>query len=183
MSPPVILYRFKIQLSDVERSKYEDLDFRLAMHPSESHAFLISRMFAFILNHQEGLEFSAKGLADPEEPCISMPSDRGGLALWLEVGSPSARRLHKAAKAAAQVKVYTYKNPEALLREIEAEGVHNAHKLEIFSLEPQFLSKLEEMLERENNWSIIHDEGSLNVSIGEECVAGELRRHRVGARK
>lgn len=174
------LYRFKISLSDVDRSVYEELDFRLAMHPSESHAFLLSRMLAYALNVQPGLEFSLKGLAEPDEPCLSMPSDRGGLALWIEVGNPSARRLHKAAKAAARVMVYTYKNPQALLKEIAAEGVHNAEKLEIYSLEPEFLSGLQERLKKENNWSVIHNEGSLTVNIGEESLAGDLRRHFAG---
>jgi len=179
VSPPVQLFRFKIQLSDVTRGKYEELDFRLAQHPSESGAFLLSRMFAYVLNVEPGLEFSSKGLAEPDEPCLSSKSDRGGLALWLEVGSPSARRLHKASKAAAQVKVYTYKNPEALLKEIASEGVHNSHKLEVYSLEPAFLSVLEEQLKKENNWSVMHDEGSLTVNIGEESFAGELKRHAV----
>lgn len=177
MSPPVQLFRFQLSLSDIDRGAYEELDFRLAMHPSESHAFLLTRMLAYALNVQPGLEFSAKGLAEPDEPCLSMPSDRGGLALWIEVGSPSARRLHKASKAAAQVKVYTYKNPEALLREIEAEGVHNAAKLEIFSLAPDFLEQLQARLAKDNSWAVIHNEGSLTVNIGEESMAGELRRH------
>ncbi len=138
-------------------------------------------MFAYVLNAQSGLEFSAKGLAEPDEPCLSMKSERGGLALWIEVGSPSARRLHKASKAAARVLVYTYKNPDALLREIEAEGVHNAQKLEIFSLDPAFLGLLETELKKDNSWGVMHDEGSLNVNIGEESFTCELKRHVVKA--
>ncbi len=179
MAPPVNLYRFKIQLSDVTRGVYEELDFRLAQHPSETPAFLLSRMFAYVLNVQPGLEFSTKGLAEPDEPCLSMKSDRGGLALWIEIGSPSARRLHKAAKASAKLLVYTYKNPAALVKEIEAEGVHNAQKLELYSFAPGFLDQLEALLEKDNEWSVMHDEGSLTVNIGDESIAGELVRHQV----
>lgn len=179
MAPPVNLYRFRIDLADVTRGTYDTLDFRLAQHPSESAAFLLTRMLAYALNVQPGLEFSSKGLAEPDEPCLSMPSERGGLALWIEVGNPSARRLHKAAKAAARVVVLTYKNPAPLLKEIRAEGVHNAEKLEIFSIEPAFLASLEARLVKDNEWSVLHDEGTLTVSVGDESFACELARHQV----
>jgi hypothetical protein len=66
------------------------------------------------------------------------------------------------------VVVLTYKNPAPLLEEIRAEGVHNAEKLEIFSLEPAFLASLDERLAKDNEWNVLHDEGTLTVSVGDE---------------
>jgi uncharacterized protein YaeQ len=179
MAVGVSLYRFKINLSDVDRNLYEQLDFRLAMHPSETHNFLISRMLAYVLNIQDGLVFSAAGLAEPDEPCLSMPDPRGGLGLWIEIGSPSARRLHKAAKAATKVKVYTYKNPAALVKEIVTEKVYNQERIEIFSLSLEFLERLGLALEKDNSWDVMHNEGSLTVNIGDISEAGELTRHQI----
>jgi uncharacterized protein YaeQ len=159
----------------VDRSVYEKLDLRLAQHASESTAFLLTRMLAYALNVQDGLSFSAEGLADPDEPCISREAERGGKALWIEVGSPSARRLHKAAKAANVVKVYTYKNPEPLLREIQMGDVYRGNKIEVFALDPEFLAELEKVLERDNEWELFHDQGSLLVSVKGEAYEGELR--------
>ncbi len=51
MSQGTVLYRFRLHLSDVDRSVYEELDFRLALHPSESLAFLLTRMLAYALNY------------------------------------------------------------------------------------------------------------------------------------
>ncbi len=183
MSVGTQLYRFRIQLSDVDRSVYDELDFRLAQHPSESRAFLLTRMFAYCLNLEPGLAFSAEGLCEPDDPCLSSDHPRGGKDLWIEVGNPSARRLHKAAKAAQRVKVYTYKNPEALLREIETGDVHRADQIEIFSFAPEFLASLEEILARDNQWNILRDQGALTVSVGEEVFLGELTPHPVGARR
>lgn len=176
------LFRFRIELSDIDRSVYETLDFRLAQHPSESIPFLLTRAIAYSLNVEPGLEFSPQGLCEPDDPCISSEDPRGGKKLWIEVGNPSGRRLHKAAKASKLVKVYTYKNPEPLLREMVAEKVHNAERIEVFSLAEDFLAALEQVLERDNEWSLVHDQGSLLVSIGEETIQGGLGLHSVAGR-
>lgn len=169
------IFRFRIDLSDIDRAVYETLDFRLAQHPSESISFLLTRMLAYALNVEAGIEFSAKGLGDPDAPCISSEDPRGGKNLWIEIGNPSARRLHKASKAAKKVKVYTYKNPEAFLRECEKEKVHNLDQIEIFSLKPEFLEDLEQALTRNNEWSVMRDQESITVNIGEESYSGELK--------
>jgi uncharacterized protein YaeQ len=174
MSQGSVLYRFRINVSDVDRSVYERLDLRLARHASESTAFLLTRLLAYALNVQEGLSFSAEGLADPDEPCISCEAERGGKALWIEVGSPSARRLHKAAKASDAVKVYTYRNPDSLLREIQAGEVHRGNKIEVYAFAPEFLDALEAQLERDNEWELFRDQGSLLVSMKGESIAGDL---------
>jgi uncharacterized protein YaeQ len=109
--PAVTLYRFRIELSDLDRSVYDSLDFRVAMHPSETNDFLITRVLAYALNWQEGLEFSAGGLHEAEEPAMKVAGRHGTTALSIEIGNPSAKRLHKNAKAADAIKVYTYKDP------------------------------------------------------------------------
>lgn len=176
MSQGSVLFRFQLDVSDVDRSFYEKLDFRLAQHASESLPFLLTRMLAYALSIEEGLAFSAKGLADPDEPCLSSEDPRGGKKLWIEVGNPSARRLHKAAKAAKLVKVFTYKNPDLLLREMEGEKIHKSEQIEIYALDPALLEHLAGVLERDNAWSIYRDQESLLVSAGESSFASELRR-------
>jgi uncharacterized protein YaeQ len=138
-------------------------------------------MIAYVLNVDDGLVFSAAGLGEPDEPCLSRPDPRGGLALWIEIGSPSARRLHKAAKASTKVKVYTYKNPIPLVKEIIADRVYNLERIELYSLSPEFLEKLEAAMEKDNSWDLIHTEGSLTINIGEESYAGELLRVEIRA--
>jgi uncharacterized protein YaeQ len=172
----IALYRFQINLSDVDRGCYERLDFRLMQHPSENLAFLLTRMLAYALNYQDGLAFSAEGLCNPDDPCLAKPDPKGGMALWIEVGNPSARRLHKAAKAASKVRVYTYKNPQPLLEEVAREKVYNSERIELFAVEPAFLDKLEALLARDNEWDVMHNEGSLTVNVGDISEATELRR-------
>lgn len=175
--PSTTLYRFHIALSDIDQGVYKNLDLRLAMHPSESNAYLMTRLLAFVLNDREFLAFSPEGLGDPDAPGISATTPNGEILLWIEIGNPSARKLHKAAKAAKQVMVYTYKDPETLLKEIRGNKVHRAESIRIFSLDPKFLESLAGRLERKNEWGIVHHEKGLDVSIGEDSLVSELREH------
>jgi uncharacterized protein YaeQ len=179
MALPSTLFRFRIELSDIDRGVYEPLDFRVAMHPSESPLYLISRVLAFALNAQQDLEFSPQGLGDPDVPCLRVADPRGGTKLWIEIGSPSARRLHMAAKAAQKVRIYTYKDPKVLMEEINSSDIHRVEQLDIFSFAPEFLQRLVDRLGRNNEWSLVHTEGSLTVNFGNESEQGEIRQHSV----
>jgi uncharacterized protein YaeQ len=176
---PSTLYRFKISLSDVDRGVYEELDLRVAMHPSENEDYLLTRVLAYALNFEDGLEFS-QGLCVPDEPAIRIPDPmNGGVLKWIDIGNPAAKRLHKASKAARSVRVYTYKDPENLKREAAGESIHRAGEIEVFSLDPRFLKQLAAILKRDNSWGVIHDEGELAVTVGEQSFATTLGKHRL----
>ena len=172
------LYRFRIDVSDVDRGFYEALDFRAALHPSEGLPYLVTRVLAYALNFREGLVFSPGGLSDPDAPCMKVDAASGGIDLWIEIGNPSARKLHKASKAANLVRVYTYKDPALLMADIAAEKVHKADSLENFSLDPRFLEKLIDGLEKDNAWNLMVSEGNLVLSFGTNRVEqSEVKRH------
>lgn len=152
MANPSTLYRFKISVSDIDRGVYESLDLRVAKHPSETEVFLITRVLAYALNfkdREDGLEFS-QGIATPDEPAIRRLDGNGGIALWIDIGNPTARRLNKASKAARAVRIYTYKDPELLKREATSERIYNSEEIEIFALAPVLLSALGRTLSRDN---------------------------------
>lgn len=177
MALTVTLYRFQIDLSDITRGVYETLDFRVAQHPSEALPYLLTRVLAYVLNIQEGLTFAPTGLHDPDAAAISIDSPNGGQQLLIEIGSPSARKLHKATKSARVVKVYTYKNPASLIAEIREGKVHRAGDIEVFSLAAGFLDELGQLLKRDNRWAILVDDGVISVQVGEGSVSGELGYH------
>lgn len=171
-----MLYRFQIELSDIDRGVYESLDFRAALHPSEASSYLLSRVLAFALAYEERIEFSPGGLGDPEAPALRVMGVHTDVNLWIEIGNPSVRKLHKAGKTAKKVMVFTYKNPEVLLNEIKTNDVHRADQLEIYAFDPKFLDNLEKHLDKNNRWSILHQQGQIDVNIGSETITGEVRR-------
>ena len=177
------LFRFRIDLSDVDRSVYESLDFRIAQHPSENSEYLLTRVLAYVLNIEDGLEFSPGGLSDPNQPAIVAASGPGEIRVWIEIGNPSAKKLHRAAKSARVVRVYTYKDPDLLVADIQANKVYNADRIEIFSFAPKFLGRLAETLARDNSWNVIFSDGSLTITTGEFSETIEIARHSVGSAK
>jgi uncharacterized protein YaeQ len=170
------LYRFKLEVSDIEREFYDSLDVRVAMHPSESEPFLLTRVIAYALNYESGLEFT-NGLATPDDPALKLLGQNGNIALWIDIGNPSARRLHKAAKASERVRIYTYKDPENLKREVSGESIHQAEDIEVFALDSKFIESLAKLLKRDNSWAILYNEGELVVSVGEESLVSSVSKH------
>ena len=176
MAPSTTLYRFRIDLSDVDRGLYEHLDFRIAQHPSENDLFTLTRMLAFCLNSQEGLEFSSAGLSDPDGPCLFINHPNGRTILWIEVGNPSSRKLHKASKAADTVKVYTYKNPELILREAKSQDIHRADRIQIYAFDPNFLERLSKQLVKDVRWSVLLNDNVLTVGTAATSEQCDIRR-------
>ena len=176
------LYKFQIELADIHRAVYRTLEFRTGRHPSESMPYFLTRVLAYVLNYEEDLSFAPTGLHDPDAAAIGVPDHSGGFRTLIEIGNPSARKLHKATKAAQTVKVYTYKSPKSLLEEIVSEKVHRGSEVEIFSLSPSFLAELELLLKTNNRWDIVYNEETVSVQVGEIGVTGELTAHHLETR-
>jgi uncharacterized protein YaeQ len=164
MALSATIRRFHLSVSDVDRAVYETLEFQVAQHPSESEPYLVTRVLAMALEHREGLVFG-RGLSNPEEPGLSAPSEHGGVALWIEIGQPSAARLHKITKQADDVRVYSHKKVEGLIAELDAESVHRREEITIIAFEPSFLDGLCERLTRNNTWELFRTDGVVYLTV------------------
>jgi len=173
-----VIYRFQIELSDIDRSVYETLDFRVAQHPSEHMPYLLSRVLAYILNAQEDLAFSATGLHDPDAAAISIPDSFGGFKLLIEIGSPSARKLHKATKVSKAVKVYIYKTPEKFMNDLREVKIHRVDEIDFYSFSANFLEELSLVIKRDNRWDVLFNDGRITVQTGESAISDELSTHK-----
>jgi uncharacterized protein YaeQ len=174
-----MLHRFTIELSDIDRGIYETLDFRIAQHPSEIASYLLTRALAYALSYQDGLEFSPMGLSDPDAPALLALGQHNAIDLWIEIGNASSRKLHKAAKSAQIVRVYTYKSAEVLIADIKANAVHRADDLEIYAFDEKFITSLEKLLEKNNRWSLVIQQNQLDLSINGNSIVTEVRQYKV----
>jgi uncharacterized protein YaeQ len=157
--------RFEISLADADRGVYQELDLRVAQHPSESATYLVARVLARALEHADGMEFG-RGVSSDDEPAIWRHDLRGDLLAWIEVGSPSPERLHKANKRAPRVAVYTWRDPEGLAAELAERAVHRAEAIEVFGLDPGFLDAVAAGLDRNNRWELSVSGGALFLAAG-----------------
>src|SRR5688572_19353902 len=168
-------YRFRVQLSHVDRSIYEALDVRMARHPSETERHLLARLFAFCAYHEEHLEFSKGGLSSPDEPALAKRTLDGRAELAIEIGTPSEERLHKASKAWPRVVVVTHNDPKLL--KLSSDRVHKLDQIEIVALTPQFLDEVATHVgDRGAELELTITEGTLYVTINGATITGALER-------
>ncbi|MBX3252008.1 MAG: YaeQ family protein [Myxococcales bacterium] len=174
------MYRVQIELSDVERGVYESLDLRVARHPSENERRMLARVLAYALQYEEGIDFG-RGLSTAEDPAVWIKDLRGDVKAWIEVGQPSAERLHRASKLGARTLVYTYGDPSMLLRELDKAVVHRREEIEVWELPRELLDALERDLERHERWGLTVSEGALYLSRDGATLEGALVRHPLSA--
>ncbi|HEX4499335.1 MAG TPA: YaeQ family protein [Thermoanaerobaculia bacterium] len=176
------IYNFDVELADADRGVYETLPIRAALHPSETEEYLWTRVLAYCLEYEPDIAFS-KGLSDGDEPALWVrdPVDpTGRVKAWIEVGTPDAARLHKAAKAADRVVVYTHKDPHSLLRRLEGERIHRGEEIPIFAVDRQLLADLVELLDRRLKVQLSVTGGSLYVDVAGKSLSGVVTEHRIG---
>ncbi len=173
------VFHVKIDLSDIDRGVYEQLDLRVARHPSESMRYMLTRVIAYCLSYEEGISFS-KGLSTAEESALWVRDLRGDLQAIIEVGTPSAERLHKASKSVGRVIVYTQHDPALLKRAMTKKVVHRVEEIEVYEIPPRFLDALEALVERTSDWSMVRQEGQLYITVGDASVNTEVVRHGLG---
>jgi uncharacterized protein YaeQ len=169
------LYNFNIDLADADRGVYEPLELRVARHPSEGEEYFLTRVLAYCLEYTAGIAFS-NGLFEPDEPTIAVRDLTGLLKVWIDVGAPEAPRLHRAAKAAPRVVVYTHKDPAPWIARLTGERIHRADSLELYALDREWLATLVQRLVRRMSFSLTVSEQTVYLSMGEETLSSVVQR-------
>jgi uncharacterized protein YaeQ len=174
------IYSFEITLNDADRGVYQTLSFRAARHPSETAEFLLTRVLAYCLEFCEGIAFS-KGLSDPDAPALAIRDLTGALRSWIEIGTPDTARLHRAAKAAPRVAVYSHKEVSALVTALAVDAVHRAREIEIYALDRQLLAALGARLVKRMCFDLAVSERTLYLTFDDQTLTGNVTPHRVDA--
>lgn len=179
MALTATIYNFDIDLADSDRGVYETLALRVARHPSESEDYLWTRVLAYALEYADGIEFTT-GLSTPDEPAIWVKDLTGTLKAWIEVGTPDADRLHRAAKASPRVAVYVHKDPTQFMARLAGERIHRADVMEIWAMDRLLLAALGERLSRRMEFSLSIVDRELFLSIGADTLTGTVSRRTLG---
>ena len=168
------VYTFEIQLSDTTRSVYQQLSLRPATHPSETLEFLACRVLAYCLEFGPGIEFS-KGLEDPEMPAIWAHDLTGQITHWIEIGTPSVEKLHKASKLVDQITVYTHKNPATALEQLSRKGIYRAESIRLFAFSNALLTELATQIEKRNAWDLARSDGHIYLDVAGKHLSAEIK--------
>lgn len=176
MALTATIYNFDIDLADSDRGVYETLALRVAQHPSESDDYLLTRVIAYAMEYADGIEFSAGGLSNPDEPAITVRDLTGAVRSWIEVGMPDADRLHRASKASPRVAVYVHREPSQFLARLAGERIHRADAIELYTVDPALLNALVARLQRRMNFSLSITDRELFIALGTENLTGTVPR-------
>lgn len=176
MALTATIYQLSVAVSDVDRGVYESLELRVARHPSESLRYMFTRVLAYALSYEEGIVFSKGGLSDTDAPPVSVVDRTGMLISWIDVGSPSAERMHKASKAARNVALYTHADINLLRREMGTRNVHKLEQIDVWHIETSLLDALEAQVDRKLSFEIVRTEGQLYLTLGGESFASPIER-------
>lgn len=179
MAIGVVMHTFDVQVADIDRGVYEELSLRLAQHPSETTAFMVTRLLAYCLEYTEGIAFS-EGISATHEPAVFVRDATGAQTAWIEVGSPDAERLHYGSKLTGHVAIYTHRDPARVLPQYAGKRIHDAEKVVLTSFDPGFVDAAAAAVERRNSVTVSVTEGQLYLDINGVSLSSALHRHPLG---
>ena len=177
MAQTATIYNLSIDLSDVDRGVYEQLDLRIARHPSETAEYMLVRVLAYCLEFQDGI-FLTEGVASADEPAILIRDMTGQITAWIEVGLPDASRLHRGSKMASRAAVYTHRGRQ-LLSQLEGSKVHKSESVPIYTLDSEFIDEVARLIERRSSIALSITEQQIYLTIGSRNFTTSIEQHRI----
>lgn len=158
------IHTFTVQLSDVDRGVYDELSIRVARHPSETDAYMLTRVLAYCLEYEEGIDFS-EGISATDEPAVLVRDLTGALVAWIEVGAPDAARLHTGSMKAARTAVYTHRDPDKVAAPWAGKRIHRGDEVLLHSFDPGFVERMAGHIERRSTATLTRTEGRIYLEL------------------
>jgi uncharacterized protein YaeQ len=179
MATGATIHAFAIELSDSDRGVYQNLDLRVARHPSETAAFMLARVLAYCLEYQDGIALTA-GIAAVDEPAVLVRDLTGRITAWIEVGAPDAERLHRGSKLAPRCAVYTHRDAQPLLAQLAGQKIHRAAEIPLYSFERQFIEDASAALTRRASLSLSVTGRHLYLDVDGRSFSSAIEEQKLG---
>jgi uncharacterized protein YaeQ len=173
------IHNFEVEISDVDRGVYETFDLCVARQPSETASYMAARLLAYGLEYRQGIAMT-EGVAAGDQPAVCVRDLTGRMTAWIEVGHPSADRLHRGAKLADRVAVYTHRDPERLVKQLAAATIHRSDEIPIFAFGRDFVDTIAEALDRRSRISLSVNERQLYVELDGRNFETTITEYRIG---
>lgn len=173
MALPSTVYRASLQLSDLDRQVYEQLQTTIAKHPSETEERLVARLLAYALCFEEGLVFT-KGVGSGDEPDLWMKGADGRVRTWIEVGLPDSERLAKSCRHVERAVLFACGPAQSRWLAQHLQKLVSCRNLTVIGIDFKFLASLVEGLQRAITWSLTVTEGTLYLTVGDQTLETAL---------
>ena len=168
------VHRVQIELCDTDRQVYEDVQMSVARAESETPQRLVARLLAYCLCYERDIEFTG-GISAGDEPDVWVKEPGGRVRLWVEVGLPDPKRLTKAARHCSRVVLLAYGRRLADWQAEHLPQLSVLPNVTVAALDPAFVERLAELLDRSIVWSLTVSGGTLYLGCGEQQLESPLR--------
>ncbi|NUS93551.1 MAG: YaeQ family protein [Nocardia sp.] len=180
MATGATLHTVSLHLSDIDRGVYQELDLRMARHPSETTEFLITRLLAYCLEYTDGITFSDGGVSSTDEPAVLVRDLTGRITTWAEVGAPDSDRVHRGSKLSDRVAVYTHRDPAKVLAQLTGKRIHRAETIPLVSFDRAFVADAAAILERRNTATVSVTERQLYLELNGTSLSTPVEEQFLG---
>ena len=172
------MHTFDVQLADTDRGVYEDFSLRVARHPSETDAYMLTRMLAYGLEYAEGIAFG-EGISSTEEPAVIVRDMTGAIMAWIEIGAPDADRLHYGSRLAERTVVYTHRDPAKVMAPWAGKKIHKSEAIRLYSFDPGFIDSAVPHLERRNTMTLTVTEQVVYLDLNGTSLTTSIHEHEI----
>ncbi len=170
------VYKFSLNVADMDRQVYGDFPLTVACHPSETESRMMLRVLAFALNAHERLEFG-RGISTDDEPDLWRKSLAGDIEQWIDLGTPDPERLRKACGRADEVLLYCYGDRATpVWWDKHGAALDRFDKLRIFQVDDVSCEALGTLAESGLDLQCTIDGGVAWLSAGDSSLQVEPRR-------
>ena len=168
--------QIRLSLSDLDRQVYAQRTVAMAQFPDEPDQHVLLRFLAWVWFYDEQLR-DGQGWLDQNQPDLLALDLTGQLALWIECGLPPLKRLCKAlgrSKTARFIALFADPDEAQIFRkQVLAERPRHLELIEVYCVDPAFVSWLEGHGRRNMDWSATLSDGTLYLDCDghtEQCV-------------
>lgn len=166
MARGATIYRVQLELSHIDRDVYAELQLTLARHPSETLERMVTRLLAYGLRYDEGLEFG-RGVSATDEPDLWRREGDGRVLEWIEVGQPDSKRLIKASRQSGRCQLFVFGPGADRWRKAQLDGMKIPDNLGVACIENEFVDSLAARVDRQIRWSMTVSEGTIFLTSGD----------------
>lgn len=178
MALTATLHTFALQIADMDRNVFADVELRVARQASETAEFMLVRLLAYALEYEDGIALT-EGVAAVDQPAVWVRDLTGRITAWIEVGAPDPERLHRGSKQADRCALYTHRDPAPLLAHYAGHKIHRATELPVYAFDRGFLSDAAPRLTRRSALAISVTERTLYLDIDGHSMSSALVSHRL----
>ncbi|MGH3691282.1 MAG: YaeQ family protein [Microbacterium sp.] len=170
------VHTFEVQLADTDRGVYDDYSLRVARHPSETDAYMLTRVLAYGLEFTEGIAFGGS-ISSTEEPAVLVRDLTGLITAWVEIGAPDAERLHYGSRLAERTVVYTHRDPAKVMAQWADKRIHRREDIRVYSFDPGFIDEAAALIERRNTMTLTVTESVIYLDLNGTNLTSAVHVH------